>query len=296
VGLVDSMRIEQDLPRLTWEQYAGHKNSTAPAVALRYYFHQRTWLNDPDHVGLALLTIPQAEAVASLIALSGGPVISGDRLPALGATRLSILQKILPAYGAAARPLDLFDKDRPELFVLPIYTAFGAWWLVGYFNWHEDAIVRRELPLTRLGLDAQTSYLVYSFWRQRLLADSSATMSLRFAPASVHLLALHEKRGVPQILSTDRHYTQGAVELQQVHWEAAHSTLSGMALGAPGLRWTLTIYVPEGFRWDGEQGAVRQADSRIVVRAEMPHLLRVRFTFVHSDRVSWSVRFRTRAP
>jgi hypothetical protein len=293
VGLLDSMRIEQDLPRLTWEQYTKYGNSTAPAVAKRYYFHQRTWINDADHVGLALLTLPQAEAVASLIALSGGTVISGDRLYALDDARLTILKKILPAYGQTARPLDLFDTARPELFALHIQTAWGTWWLVGYFHWQEDAEARREFALSRLGVDPQKPYLVYTFWPQRLLAETSDRVPLQFAPASVHLLTIHEKRGVPQVLSTDRHYTQGALELDDVHWDAAQATLSGIALGAPGLSWTLTIYVPEGFTWDPGQTIPRQADYTIAVRAEGRNLVRIQFTFVGTDRVPWSVLFLT---
>ena len=100
--------------------------------------------------------MPQAQAVASLIALSGGTVISGDRLYDLDAAQLAILTKVLPTYGAAARPLDLFVKDRPELFALHIQQDFDSWWLVGYFNWDEEAEVTRELHLSRLGLEAHT--------------------------------------------------------------------------------------------------------------------------------------------
>jgi hypothetical protein len=41
------------------------------------------------------------------MALSGGTVISGDRLYALPDAKLAILKQILPVYGEAARPLDL---------------------------------------------------------------------------------------------------------------------------------------------------------------------------------------------
>ena len=247
VGLIDSMRIEQDLPQPTWEHYVKHSSSTAPAVAKRYYFHQRTWSNDADHVCLARLTLPQAQAVASLIALSGGTVISGDCLYDLDAARLAILTKVLPAYGEAARPLDLFDKDRPEIFALHIQKDFGSWWLLGYFNWDEEAEVSREFALSRLGIDISTPCLVYDFWEQRLLAETSSALRLHLAPSSVRLLAIHAQRGVPQVLGTDRHYTQGAVELAQVGWDATHGVLSGIGLGVPGVSWTLTLYVPEGF-------------------------------------------------
>ncbi len=287
LGLIDSLRIEQDLPRPTWEHYVKHSSSTAPAVAKCYYFHRRMWINDADHLCVALLTIPEAQAVASLVALSGGTVISGDRLYDLDAAQLAILTKVLPTYGAAARPLDLFVKDRPELFALHIQQDFDSWWLVGYFNWDEEAEVTRELQLSRLGLAAHTPYLVYDFWEQRLLAETSDSLRLHFVPSSVRLLALHEKRSVPQVVGTDRHYTQGAVELTQVRWDANQGILSGIGLGAPGLSWTLTIYVPEGFMWSPNQ---RETPGVAVVSYEN-NLLRARLHFVETDRVAWSFAF-----
>jgi hypothetical protein len=287
VGLIDSLRIEQDLPRPTWEHYVKHSSSTAPAVAKSYYFHRRTWINDADHVCLALLTLPQAQTVATLIALSGGTVISGDRLYDLDAARLAILTKMLPTYGEAARPLDLFEKDRPELFVLPIRTDFSSWWLVGSFNWDEEAEVTRELVVSRLGLESTTPYLIYDFWEQCLLPAPHGTVRLRFAPASVHLLAIHEPRGIPQVVGTDRHYTQGAVELTQVQWNATQHTLSGLGLGAPGMRWTLTIAVPEGWMWPAQQ----RATPGIAVVAYADNLLRAQLQFVGTDRVAWSFTF-----
>lgn len=286
VGLIDSMRIEQDFPRPTWEQYVKHSSSTAPAVAKRYYWHRRLWINDPDHLCLALLTLPQAQAVASLIALSGGTVISGDRLYALDAARLAILTKVLPTYGEAARPLDLFTHDRPEVFALHLQKDGGSWWLLGYFNWDEEAEVTRTFALTRLGLQPATSYLVYDFWEQRLLAETNDALRLHFAPASVRLLAIHARRGVPQVIGTDRHYTQGAVELTQVRWDPTRRTLSGIGLGAPGLSWTLTIYVPEGFRWDGHP-----AHAHVSGLSYAERLLRVRLQFTDTDHVPWACSF-----
>ena len=296
VGLLDSMRIEQDLPQPTWEHYTKYQSSTAPAMAKRYYFHKRTWINDADHICLAMLPISQAQAVASLIALSGGTMISGDRLHALDAARLDILKQVFPTYGEAARPLDLFDTARPTLFVLPVCRDFGTWWLVGYFNWDETAEVTRALDLSVLGLDGDTPYLVYEFWTQRLLTDTHSHMALRFPPGSVHLLAVREKLGRPQVLSTDRHYTQGAVELTQVYWDAARSTLSGVGLGAPGMSWTLALYVPEGFRWDADRHQIMSSPPAVSVVSYTEHILQVQLHFSNTDRVPWAFTFTIAPP
>jgi len=292
VGLLDSMRIEQDLPHLTWEQYAKHASSNAPAAAKRYYFHKRTWINDADHVGLALLTIPQAQAAASVIALSGGTMISGDRLYELEPTRLEILKKVLPSFGEAARPLDLFEKPFPEILALKINKDFGEWWLVGYFNWDEDAQAARNCEFSRLGLSPQKHYLVYEFWTQRLLADAVGKIKLILEPSSVNLIAIHEKRDVPQVLGTDRHFTQGGLELENVRWDASQRTLSGTGLGAPGLSWTLAIYVPEDLSWDESRPDLFRDYSNFSATSYEQNILRARLNFAGTSRVNWSFKFK----
>jgi hypothetical protein len=107
----------------------------------------------------------------------------------------------------------------------------------------------------------------------------------------VHLLAIREARGVPQLLGTDRHYTQGAVELTQVHWDAARNTLSGVALGAPGLSWTLALYVPEGFSWDQSRPTARHEQQHVSVVSYEHNILRARLHFTSTEHVHWSFAF-----
>jgi len=131
---------------------------------------------------------------------------------------------------------------------------------------------------------------VYDFWTQRLLADTGGALQLHFAPASVRLLAIHARRGVPQVLGTDRHYTQGAVELAQVHWDAAQGVLSGIGLGAPGLSWTLTVYVPEGWQWHPTGDSWRQS-AQVPVVSYGEKLLQARLQFGDTDQIPWSFTF-----
>ncbi len=237
------------------------------------------------------MTVPQAQAAASIIALSGGTVISGDRLFQLDPLRLEILKKILPAYGEAARPLDLFAKAYPEVFALAVRREFETWCILAYFNWDESAQVTRELDLARAGLAPEKTYLAYDFWSQRLIAEATRRFEFQLEPSSVRLLALREKRGVPQLLGTDRHYSQGGVELENVRWDAASRLLSGTALGGRGTSWKLAIYVPGGYRWvedDPEHFHDYGQYSGIQVE---PDVLRAHLDFSASERVDWSFRF-----
>ena len=145
----------------------------------------------------------------------------------------------------------------------------------------------REFELSKLGLDPQKTYLIYEFWSQRLLGEAKGVIRLELQPTSVQHLAIHEKRGVPQVISTDRHYTQGAIEFENIAWEAASKTLAGVALGNPKLSWKLTVYVPPQYRWAGNEA---DASSLSEVSYDAP-LLRARVNFNDSGRTNWSIRF-----
>ncbi len=289
LGLIDSMRIELDRPTppcTPWEHYWGWYNSAIPATAKRYYFHQHAWYNDPDHLRLEQLTLPQARAAATIIGLAGGPVISGDRLYTLDPARLDILKQVLPSYGQTARPLDLFEQPLAETFALRVSRPFGKWWLVGCFHGGPDPVAR-ELDLARVGLDPERTYLVYEFWSQELIAEAKGQLTLRLEPTSVQLLVIREKLDVPQVLATDRHVTAGGIELADVRWNAEANTLSGVAIGKPGMAWSLAVHVPAGYSW--AEGSRSHTGFHSVHRDG--EVLRGQVRFDTADRLEWSLRF-----
>ncbi|MBI3475749.1 MAG: alpha-galactosidase [Acidobacteria bacterium] len=294
VGLLDSARIEVDLPHLTWEQYTANFNSNGPAMAKRYYFNRKTWTNDADHLGLALLTLGQARAAASIIALSGGTMISGDRLVDLDPDRLEILRRVYPSYGVAARPVDLFERDKPEIFEIAVKTKFAQWSVVALFN-YTDAIVTKSVPLHRLRLPDAKSYTAFEFWSQRLLGEIDRELAVRVDPESVALLSIHPQTGIPRVVSTDRHFTQGAVELENVMWDADSKTLSGTSLGPAGTAHNISIYMPREYRWDNERPDYFQESGPFSIRQIQSDLLRVRARFDAGTSTMWQVRFARKA-
>lgn len=292
VGLLDSTRIELDVPHCTWDQYVKNFNSSAPAAAKRYYFHKRTWINDNDHLGVALLTFSQAQAAASIIALSGGTMISGDRLFELDPTRLEIVKKVFPSYGEAARPVDLFERDKPEVFSLPVKKQFGEWMLVWMFNYDERLVIEKSIELDRLQLEGSSkAYLAYEFWTQRLHGEIKGRVSIRLQPSSVALLALHQKRSVPQVISTDRHFTQGALELESVEWDAAANELRGVSLGPVGTAHNVAIYIPESYSWAQKLTGYFYDFEGYSLKLMEPNILRVHVAFDDISRVPWKVKF-----
>ena len=292
VGLLDSMRIELDQPPVTWHQYFLHSASTAPAAAKRYFYHKRAWINDADHVVLSNLTLPQAQAAATIVALSGGNMISGDRMTDLDVPRLEILRKVFPSYGEAARPIDLFERDRPEIFAMTVKKKFGEWLVLGVFNADEKAPAEKVISLDRLGLDSGKTCVAFDFWKQKFFGEVRGQFSVRLEPASVVLLAIHEKRGVPQLISTDRHVTQGGVELESLQWNVSLNTLSGVSLGPIGSEHNVYLYLPEKHPWVQADPFFFYDFPGYTLKIMEENILRVNVRFDKAERVAWEVNLK----
>jgi hypothetical protein len=295
VGLIDSMRVEADInygyAAAAWKQYFRDPACSAAAAAKRYYFHGRTWINDVDHACLDLLTLPQAEAAATCIALSGGNMISGDRLVDLDPVKLEILKKITPSYGEAAIPIDLFDADVPTAFVLHVERPFAAWSVVALFNPELDAAVERRFPLSRLGLDSSETYLAFDFWKQRFVGEVKGELGAKIEPGSVTLLALHAATGAPQLLSTSRHVAQGAIELEDVRWNEIDRCLGGISSGPPGSAHDVFVYVPGDRPWTWERPARVRDYAGFSLKWVDSNVVRVRVRFEDGARAPWKVAF-----
>ncbi len=293
-GLADSMRIELDqnygYAGQAWKQYFQDSSCSAAAAAKRYYFHKRAWANDADHICINLLSNPQAQAVATIIALSGGNAISGDRLTELSAEKLEILKKALPAYGQAARPVNLFDSDIPTAFALKIQRDFAEWTVAGFFNPDTNETMEQAFPLERLFLEPGKAYLAYDFWMEKFIGEFSDSITVKIQPGSVTLLALHEKSGAPQFISTNRHVSQGAVELERISWNPETKTLNGVSLGPLNTAHCVSVYLPEPYPWRMGGFTLFQDFDSYSLNMVHDNIMRVYVRFERSTRVEWEIK------
>jgi hypothetical protein len=241
-------------------------------------------------VCLDLLTVQQAEAVATIIALSGGNTIWGDRLVDLDPAKLEILKKITPSYGEAAVPVDLFDADIPTTFVWHVERPFAAWSVVAFFNPDLTTAVERRFALRRLGLDPAKIYLAFDFWKQRFVGEVTNELGVRVEPGSVALLALHAATGAPQVLSTSRHVTQGAIEIEDVQWSETERTLSGISLGPPQSAHDVFVHVPGEHPWTWEKPAHVRDYAGYSLKLVDVSIVRVHVRFENENRVAWKIR------
>jgi hypothetical protein len=240
---------------------------------------------------MSLLSPSQAQATATLLSLTGGNIISGDRLPDLDPVRLEILKKTLPAWGEAARPVDLFDTDLHRIFALKIKKQFGEWTVAGFFNSDESEMKEYVMPLKRLWLDNTKTYVVYDFWNNRYFGELTNDLKVIIPPASVLLLSIHEKPTIPNIISTDRHILQGAVELEDAKWDLANQVLSGISHGTPNSAYNLFIYMPDSHPWRQGGIALYNDFADYTLKMTDKNILRMHMRFEEESRISWSINF-----
>ncbi|HSD64460.1 MAG TPA: hypothetical protein VLB50_11700, partial [Ignavibacteriaceae bacterium] len=294
-GLIDSMRIEADVnygfSEAAWKTYFLDPACSASAAAKRYYFHKRTWINDADHICLNLLDNQQSEAAATIVAMSGGNMISGDRLTQLDPYKLDVLKKITPSFGEAAFPVDLFDDEMQSVFALKVKKRFGEWTVVAFFNSSLTETFEKKFSMARFRLETNRTYLAFDFWKQQFIGEVFDELKVTIQPGSITLLTLHEKLQVPQFISTDRHVMQGAVEIENVYWDEAEKILRGVSTGPLHTSHNVSVYIPEAHEWTwGGYVLFRDYDSYSLKLVEN-NIIRVNVQFEKNTKVQWEIRY-----
>jgi len=134
---------------------------------------------------------------------------------------------------------------------------YESWSVFHRINWTakehgESNPDGQPLPATTmifkdLGLDPAKEYLVYEFWRQDFLGVKQGDFLMKeLGPMGVQSFAIREKLDRPQLISTSRHLSQGAAEIEQMAWDG--NALFGRSQVVAEDPYTLRLFVPKGFR------------------------------------------------
>ena len=234
--------------------------------------HNIQLYNDPDNVILReeFNTFEQAKSRAAFVSLLGLPMTFGDVFAELPEDRVNIIKRSLPVLDI--HPMDLcnaaFDKRNLDIN-LSIDKKYESWQVSGIFNMTDKESTRSVSLSEDLHLDSG-EYLVYDFYRDKFMGIISDFVTLDFLPYECRILALRRYRGVPQIVSTSRHITQGAAELENVFMDK--DTMHIEAALVAGDRYTVSIFVPEDYKVCGSCGFDEKSeDGRIVRLSVVPH-------------------------
>lgn len=242
IGIMDGSRTAGDIV-LGWE---GGFMLALRAAQRDYYLHNIAWYCDPDVFVLrSPLTFSQAQAWATLQGLTGVALMGTDRLEDLSAPRVELLRRIYPAVDI--RPLDLFQVERNKTLIdLKINHLGRQYDVLGLFNYSQEKCNAQYIQWADLGLPAETPIHVFDFWNQDYLGAWEAGMVVNIEPTSCRVLTLLPDSGKIQLISTNRHITQGWVDLQKVMFDDAAGIYSGTSRVIENDPYQLRFVFPKG--------------------------------------------------
>ncbi|MCL2330720.1 MAG: NPCBM/NEW2 domain-containing protein, partial [Phycisphaerae bacterium] len=236
------------------------------------------------------LTLLQARRAATLLALSGRSPIAGESMYRLNEERTKLLGRMIPT--APIRAVDLFSHTGwPAIWNLAVATEAGHCNVVSLFNTTDEPRIE-TVELEELGISDGERFAVYDFWENKLLRVVSDRFSSCVPANDCRLLSITAIRdNEPTVLGSNRHITCGAMDLYDVHWDAAQQTLNGRSNVAAFDPYELWIYMPDGGNNSLEIQEVRSTARKTWVR-QTDHLRTVTFEADTSGPISWTISFR----
>jgi alpha-galactosidase len=280
-GLVDGMRIAPDV-----DTSFARLQPAAGNVALRSHLHGSAWLNDPGCIVVREpLTTEEARTWATVVALSGGMSLAGDRLDRLPADRFEILQRVLPVAdvrfrGLGATPTPSPPGFGPEWFLAEVRDD---WWMLAAVNWTD---VPRLMAVALADHGIRGPLAAYDVWSERRQADVDGRVTLSVAAHAATVLSLRRRRRVPYVLGSTRHVVQGAVDLAEERWDARRRALRARSVGLDGRRYSVTVALPPGFV--PREGRTEPDAEVAVALGDRAATLSVAAT---GEEVAWEIRF-----
>jgi len=160
--------------------------------------------------------------------------------------------------------------------------------VIGVFNWesHEQ---NSDYPLDKLGLDANTEYVAFDYWKNSLVPSIKSSLQISVPGESCCVLAVRPVANHPQLISTSRHITQGIVDVLDEKWDATSKTLSGRSKIVGGDPYELRIVLPDN-NWSA--ATVEVSSGATATFTQTDGLVRATIQSPRNDELSWTVKFK----
>jgi alpha-galactosidase len=166
--------------------------------------------------------------------------------------------------------------------------SFDRWSVLHRVNWSATVAPMQRVSFQDIGLNPEKEYIVFEFWTDKLLGVFKTAFEVpELAPMGLHSFALREKSARPQLLSTSRHLSQGAAELELIGWADA-STLTGRSRVVTDDPYVLTFYLPDGY-------TVQSAsiDNKPATMTCTGNVLRIAFQPTATASIGWQIVFQS---
>lgn len=164
---------------------------------------------------------------------------------------------------------------------------FEHWNVLARFDSERKGLAESDVRFEDLGLDPQPEYLVYEFWSKKLMQVSrSGFRASAGEKGGTQVFAIREKLDHPQLVSTSRHISQGAVELNELAWNPGTLALEGVSKTLNGDPYEITVHVPAG--WKALKARIGVSECEIKTEGE---LVRFALTPATSEPMFWTISF-----
>ena len=265
MDLFDGARIGGDI--FTWQEFI---DSLVKRVMRFYVYHNVQLYCDPDNVVVReeYNNYFQSVSRASLVSVLGLPFTFGDDLTELPEERVEILRRTIPSLDA--RPVDIRETSLKGKIMIVNQTVakdFEQWNIVNILNLNETE-AEKEIFLEELYLD-DGKYLIYEFWGREFIGIADKSFTFKAGPCQTKTFAVRKLTGKPQIVSTNRHISQGYVDIVSVSYNEETRVLRGISSVVKGDEYVITAYDP--------------FEKRIITHSFMPR---------KTGDAEWEIKFR----
>ena len=245
-GVFDAARVGPDL--FTWEEFC----TTIGRIRRYYALHGIVAYNDPDCLVLreAFSNIEQARSRLSIVSLLGMPVNFGDELTKLPEDRIELIRRALPVLNTHTKHIGEIATDgKTQIITLDIELPFESYTVVGVMNLTDkNSVCDLDFDSTLRLRDGE--YLIYDFFEKKFLGIHKGGITVDILPYDTKVLAIRKMSGVPQIVSTSRHLTQGAAEIKSSVWCDKDYSLTIECSLVKNDPYTLTCFIPNEYEFD----------------------------------------------
>ncbi len=152
--------------------------------------------------------------------------------------------------------------------------SYEDWYVFNRLNWDKKKKLDEvTINFADLGLDPGKEYLIYEFWGDKFLGIHKGSFKLgKLEPYGLESLAIREKLDRPQVVSTNRHFSQGAAEIEKLIW--ANNAIKGRSRVVIDDKYMITFYIPDGYKLKSAtingQGAKTEQKGNVLKMSYLP--------------------------
>lgn len=243
--IFDAARIGADI--FEWNEFIAQ----FVCPIMRYYpLHNIVLYNDPDNVILSekYNTYNQAATRIYLVSTLGLPMTFGDVFEDLPKDRIDLIKRCLPVMDIHPMGIQNSVTDKRSLTVnLSIEKPYESYNVLNIVNLEKEKKVQEIRLSGDLYLD-EGEYHLYDYTKDEYLGCVDTRFFVELDSCESRIVAVRKAKDCPQILSTSRHVTQGAAEIEDMAWDEDEKILKIKANLVKDDKYTITLYVPDDYK------------------------------------------------